>query len=181
MKKLVLFFFLLWSTLSIAEPLTTDRASQWMDAMESMQKWSETHPQEVKIMRDRSQKLNANRQTIPSFSSSISAVKGTEVEPMINEVLAKHQFTSVDQWAKTGDQVMKAFTTLSIQGRDVNADMAKQMEAIKNNPNIPQERKQKMLQSMQAMGQMMRQQGNAPAADVEAVKPLVSRMQKMGR
>lgn len=184
MKQWLLLGLMFAVTTVFADNLTTQQAGQWLDSMQSLDSWSEAHPKEIELLRQRTQeqaKSHPKTKNMPSFVDSISAVKGTEVEPQLNALLSQHGFSNIDQWATVGDRVMAAYMELSMDGRDIKGDMEKQLQQIKNNPSIPQQQKQMLEQQMQQMLKMFENRRKASAEDVAAIKPIASRFDKMGK
>jgi hypothetical protein len=104
-----------------------------------------------------------------------SLVKTREAYDRYVGIIAKHGFTDPAKWAETVTRVFYAYGTykMKTQRPKMDAQMRQSMAAIENDPNLTSEQKQQMMQMMNQAGQSMNAYMNAPAADVEAVKPLV--------
>ncbi|MCU7959362.1 MAG: hypothetical protein KZQ58_05055 [gamma proteobacterium symbiont of Bathyaustriella thionipta] len=182
-KQLLLVLSLLLSNSLWAAGLTTESASKWMDSMQALEKWGDTHPQETKLIQDNMHPPAATQNGLPpmpSFDRAASAAKAAGVAANIESVIKPFGFSNIDSWAATGDTVMKAFMTLRFKQHDMNAQLQQQLKMIEADPNMDAAQKKQIIQSMQGMAQSFQQNANAPAADVEAVRPLLSRFEKLG-
>lgn len=173
-----------FSTILYATPLTTGKASNWLDAMEAMQKWGETHASEIEAIQRVHVGSNRNRNNpngMPSFTEAVNTAKAMGFYDEVSALVSNYGFSDLYNWAEIGDKVIKAFMAHSMQGINFDPKMQQQLAAMENNPSLTAEQKAMLRQSMAQMQQMVSANSNAPAADIEAIKPLIPRLQAMGQ
>lgn len=94
-------------------------------------------------------------------------------------IINKHGFADPDKWAMVLTRVFHAYAAYKMQLEQPNmqAQIQQSMAEIQNNPNLTPEQKQQMMQMMQQSTQSWRAYMNAPAADIEAVKPFAGEIE----
>lgn len=185
MNKLIFaIVFSLFSCNLWAQNLTTQQASNWLDAMQTLEKWGNSHEAELAEVRAQQSASGASlpqNTGMPSFTNYINAAKNMGVYTEVSTLLQPHGFNSLEHWAQVGDKVMKAFMAASFQEQNVDQQLLEQLAALENDPNIPAQQKAMLKQSMTQMQSMMTANNNAPAADIKAIQPLMPRFQTLGQ
>lgn len=174
---------LLISTSAFAANLTTETASKWMDSMMALNQWGQSHPEYMKTLRENSRPDPAAgaMPRMPSFSHAVNASKAAGLDSQIVKVIAPYGFSSMEQWAQTGDQVMKAMMAMQLNKENIVPQIQEQMQLLQNDTKIPADQKQYMMSSMEQMLKMAEDAKKVPAADIAAVQPLADRFESMGQ
>ncbi len=185
MKKIIVALCLLLVSLPALskQPLTTERVGKWLDAMQAMDEWSSSHPEMVEKLRKQAMSTK-EKSAVPSFKRSADAARAAGVADQVEAVISPFGFSSLDVWGAYGDRVMNAFMALSMQKQHtgkMDEMMRKQLEALEKDNSIPAAQKQAMRQQIKQMQAMMARFASVPKADVEAVRPLQSRFEELGR
>lgn len=107
------------------------------------------------------------------MSDSIARLKGHEIYGRMQGIARSHGFRNVEQWAKVGDRVLRAFFTITFEeeDRDIKAEMERSLREIDENPYMTDEQKQEIKQMMQNTMASVEYMTGAPAEDVRAVRP----------
>ncbi|MDC0661160.1 hypothetical protein [Marinobacter sp. SS21] len=119
----------------------------------------------------------AQEQEMPDFehliSSSIRKMEGHPGFQTFKDVIEDHGFDSPAQWGETGDRIFRAWMAIEMeqQGATMNQDMARAMAEIDSNPHMTQAQKDQMKAMMGGAMSAMEQAQQAPAADVQALRP----------
>ncbi len=115
------------------------------------------------------------------FSDSLDELKGHEAYSRLEELARDHGFSNLDEWASTGDRVFRAWMAIEMeqQNPDARQEMNTALAEIENNPNMTAEQKAQMRAMMESAMGAMQSASNAPAADVEAVRPHVNALRAL--
>lgn len=107
-------------------------------------------------------------------------VKGQAAHAKYMGIINKYGFADSEKWATALMRVSRAYATYKMQTEQPNmqAQIQQSMAQIQNNPNLTAQQKQQMMQMMQQSTQSWGAYMNAPAADVEAVKPYVGEIER---
>lgn len=107
------------------------------------------------------------------FSSSIEEFKGEKIYDRLEDLVQDHGFRDVNDWATTGDRIYSAW--IAIEMSDQSPALRKEMESalaeIESSPHMSAQQKAQMRASMETAIGFTQQASQAPAADIEAVKP----------
>jgi hypothetical protein len=116
------------------------------------------------------------------FSAAIAQMQGHEAYGEMLAAIERHGFSDVQQWALTGDRIMKAFVANSMEAEtpQMDAQMKQALEQIENS-NMSAAQKETMLQMMRSSTQMMSAYTDVPAADKAAVAPFMSTIESLGQ
>jgi len=114
------------------------------------------------------------------MSQAVEAVRGHPIYNELSETVAKHGFSSAEDWASHGDRIMRAMMALEMQERDGDMDqeMQRAMQEMENNPHITPEQRAMMKQQMEQAASGMKAMADAPAADIEAVRAHSDRLRQ---
>jgi hypothetical protein len=138
---------------------------KWMGSVIPIQTWAKKHQEQFR-------KANKNKKPDMSTKGMISSLRDAGLYKEAAKEMKKYGFKSPEEWAQTQHQVIQAMMALQIDAHPKSAfDPDAQLAKIKNNPNIPEEQKTRMVQLIQSTAKMMKDAKNVPAADKAAVKP----------
>ena len=95
-------------------------------------------------------------------------------------IIKSHGFAAPENWAVAVMRVSQAYAAYKMQQQQPNlhAQMQRSMTEMQNNPNLTPQQKQQMMQMMQQTTQSWGAYMNAPAADIEAVKPFAGEIER---
>ncbi len=112
------------------------------------------------------------------MNSAIAQAKGQQIYNKYISIVKRHGFDDPADWWQTFHRMIQAYTTIKIQEQNpqMQAQMQQQMAEIQNNPDLSPQQKQQVMQMMQQSMQGVQSYYNAPAADVEAVKPFTDQI-----
>lgn len=175
--------FRIWSTVSVlvlwlamassasAQPaLDRQIISRWIDAAKEVQTWAEA--QEDEFMDDELFDFDG----LPTFADIERAYaeiyrRDDDVRAMIR----KQGFTSAEEWGNVSARISMGMVSLEMGGAQpqMNAEMARAMAEMENNPNVPPEMREMMRQQMhQAMGGMERMTEGVRDDDLPALREM---------
>jgi hypothetical protein len=88
-------------------------------------------------------------------------------------IIGEHGFDDADEWGAIGDRITRAMMALQLAQEDpeFEADMAAALEELEANPDLTPEQKAMMREALGAAMQVVQTAADAPAEDVEAVRP----------
>jgi hypothetical protein len=107
-------------------------------------------------------------------------VKGQAAYSKYLSIINKHGFADPEKWAMAVTRVFHAYAAYKMQLEQPNmqAEIQRSMAEIQNNPNLTPQQKQQMMQMMQQSTQSWSAYMNAPAADIQAVKPFAGEIER---
>lgn len=169
---------LIWSAL-LAGPAAAENLSdrQIQNFIASLVELNAKEEEFASLKLEMEQEQEQKRGEMPDFehliSSSIRKMEGHPEFAVFKEVIEDNGFDSPAQWGETGDRVFRAWMAIEMeqQGATVNQDMARAMAEIDNNPHMTQAQKDQMKAIMGGAMSAMEQARQAPAADVQALRP----------
>lgn len=171
-KTLVVTLVMLTASIAQAEqPLTNQQIEQWLSSIDSIQKWAESNEA---LQDDPTQDPN------DSFSADmlINQLKAANLYDEAEDIIQENGFDSPEQWADIQMRIIKSMISLEIEKENINADVQAQLDQIKNNPSIPDEQKEMMMNMMQSSMKMMESMSNASPADKAAIKPYIQQIRQ---
>ncbi|MEJ2516047.1 MAG: hypothetical protein P8080_09665 [Gammaproteobacteria bacterium] len=118
------------------------------------------------------------------WSPISTAAKGIKNSPASGEflsVIREHGFGSIDQWGSVGDRITRAMVAIEVAKDSPNAEaeMNRALAELEANEDLSPEQKQMMRGQLEMAMGVMRSVANAPAADVEAVRPHMPRLKNL--
>ncbi|MDI9243620.1 hypothetical protein [Marinobacter sp. CHS3-4] len=171
--RFIVFCLLLLAPLAArAEPLTDDTIRSFIDSMKTFQSMEgefEGLTEELESQNNDMQMPDMSR----IFSTSVEQMKGHEAHRRMEDVVQEHGFDSTDSWARAGDRIFHAWTSIEM-GRHsgmMGEEMSQAMDQINNNPNMSEAQKEQMRKMMGGAMSAMEQASNAPEADKQAIRP----------
>lgn len=107
-------------------------------------------------------------------------VKGQAAYNKYLSIINRHGFADAEKWAMALTRVFHAYAAykMQLEQPDMRSQIQKSMAEIQNNPNLTPQQKQQMMQMMQQSTQSWGAYVNAPAADIEAVKPFAGEIER---
>ncbi len=83
-------------------------------------------------------------------------------------VLDDHGFTP-EEWARVSQQVFRAYASLNMEKQNAASKIEKARERVRNNPDLSEKARKRMLKQVEQQAKMMSQMRNSANTDV--VKP----------
>lgn len=165
-----------------AEPLSHDEISGFIASLSDMEDLGKKYENDEGL-RLREEEALEHSQSVEEFnwmSASIAAIKGHPAYDEFEEIAEDHGFSSPEEWGEVGDRVLKAFMAASMDAnaREMQAQMEETLRELENNPDISPEQKQMMRDSMGSGMAQFKAMTDAPAADIEAVKPFLPELRR---
>lgn len=175
----------------LADDLSADRIERFLDSMVDLKPWGEAHRD---ILRGTSisdsfsganmsqgisdEKLEKMRRP---FSLGVAAAREAGLGGELEDIVGDHGF-DLDEWGETGDQTMRAYIAIQIEGKGVSrAKLEKMMAQMDANPRMTDAMKVQMRKSMEGVVRMYETMRDVPNADIEAVRPYQNRMAEVMR
>lgn len=172
-KNSAIVLLLLVASLANAEQaLTSKQIQQWLNSVNTIQQWAEKQ----EGLED---KMPANTNDVFSAEAMIAQLKEAGVYNDAKTIIQDNGFDSPEQWASIQMKIIKAMISLEMDKENVNAsEIQAQLDQIKNNPSIPAEQKEMMINMIKSSMGMIEQMSNAPEADKKALKPFLPQIKK---
>lgn len=150
---------------SYAEQLTDDKIRAFIQSMDAVQAMGP----ELEEFANKQENMDMSRDLSRILSSTVEAAEGHQIYDRMENLAQDHGFKNIDTWASTGDRVYNAWFAIEMgdENPDLQQEMTSAMAEIENNPNMTAAQKSQM---RDVMG-MAQQVSDAPAADIEAVRP----------
>ena len=103
-------------------------------------------------------------------------------EPQLEDLVQDHGFGSLEEWAATGDRIFQAWMAIEMaeQKPAARQEMEAALAEMENSPHMTAEQKAQMRAMMEGAMGAMQSASNAPAADIEAVRPHVEALRQLG-
>jgi len=120
--------------------------------------------------------------TDDDFGASIAAMSAHPAYKEISAALEKHGFEDPEEWAQTSQRFLSAYSALKLeeQDTDINAQMKKAIDQIRENTMLTDEQKDQMIDMMKAQQQLFDDfQGDTSDADKEAVKAVMEEFEEL--
>ena len=150
----------------MAADLKSDDIPQWLTSIESIEPWLEQHADELKSNMD-------SPNNIGNVSNeSVNVLKKSGLYEELNNKVKTLGYKNVEQWDDITKQITFAWIAIEMGQKEGQIEASKaQMETLKNNPNIPQAKKDMMLKMMEGALKMIEQASQSTDADINAVLP----------
>lgn len=115
------------------------------------------------------------------ISSALQGMQGGPEYAEFNSLVKQHGFSSLEQWGGVGDKVFRAFMALELaqETSGMEGEMAQALREIEQNPHLSAEQRAQMKQMMTGSMQMMQAIHEAPAADIDAVRPHLPQLRQV--
>jgi hypothetical protein len=151
--------------------LDRDTISRWIDAAKEVQVWAES--QEDEALDDDLFDFDSSLPTFAEIERAYAEIyrRDSEVRGMIRE----RGFTSADEWGSVSARITMGMVAMEMDGvqPQMNAEMARAMAEMENNPNVPPQMREMMRQQMQqAMGGVERMTEGVREDDLPALREM---------
>ncbi|MEE4360825.1 MAG: hypothetical protein V2I63_04805 [Pseudomonadales bacterium] len=146
--------------------LDEDTITRWMGAASAVRVWAETHEDETPALGD----LFDSELRMPT-PEDISRAYATiyAQDSGVRDVIQEHGFDSAEQWGDVSMRITLGLASLELEQNApaMEAEMARAMAEMENNPNMPPE-----LRAMieQAMGSVQQLREGAREEDLPALR-----------
>lgn len=116
------------------------------------------------------------------FSDMISRVEGSPVYNRLEDIAQEQGFSDLEEWGNTGDRIYQAWMAIELEQEDPRArrEMQSAMTEIENSPHMTEAQKAQMKAMMENALKAMDSARDAPAKDVEAVRPHIDLLRAFG-
>lgn len=177
----VLVWSMLWAGSAAAQSLTDGDIENFIDSLVELNSMEDEFA-DLELEMERQSEQGAD--TMPDFehliSDSISKIEDHPSFDKFRDVIEDNGFDNPTEWGETGDRIFRAWMAIEMENQSptVNADMARALEEIENNPNMTQAQKDQMKAMMGSAISAMEQASNAPAGDVEALRPHLQQLRQ---
>jgi hypothetical protein len=169
-------------------PLEAEAISRWMNSLATLRPWGEANEDRFerdlfKVEQPRMNPMNplskeALQKMRSPFSGAVSAARSVGVDDEVAGLLAPHGFT-LDEWGDTGDRIIRAFVALQIQGGpDMRAQLDTTIVQMEENTRLSVAQKNQLISSLMQTLDIYNMMSDAPAADIEAVRPLAGLLEQ---
>jgi len=168
----IVLLLLIASFANAGQALTGKQVQQWLNSIDAIQQWAEKQE-------GLDDKMPENTNEMFSAEAMVAQLKAAGLYNDAKNIIQDNGFDSPEQWADIQMKIIKAMISLEMDKENVNAkEIQAQLDQIKNNPSIPAEQKEMMINMMQSSMSMMEQMSNAPEADKAALKPFLPQIKK---
>lgn len=162
---------------AFAQNLTEANVRAFLDSLQAAEPVLIEHEDELDEFEDDAEPADFSA----IFSSGLEQMKGHAVYKDIEKVIKRHGFSSVEQWARTGDQVFQAWVALEMeeQGPAAQQEMQQALAEIDNNPHMTEEQKVQMRAMMGTAMSTMNAARDVPDDTKRAVRPFMDELRAM--
>lgn len=175
---------LLLATLpAIAQPLSDARIERFIASLSDLDQLAE-RVEQTDMFGSMGQEIQkaAREGEFRPMRLMVEKMRDHDMHGEFASMVSGHGFERAEDWADTGDRIMRAMTAMELEKHnqdDVQARMSTMMEQMKNNPNISKEQRKRMRQQMEQAMAGMKAMADAPEADVKAVRPYRDRIRRV--
>lgn len=175
---------LLLATLpAIAQPLSDARIERFIASLSDLDQLAE-RVEQTDMFGSMGQEIQkaAREGEFRPMRLMVEKMRDHDMHGEFASMVSGHGFERTEDWADTGDRIMRAMTAMELEKHnqdDVQARMSTMMEQMKNNPNISKEQRKRMRQQMEQAMAGMKAMADAPEADVKAVRPYRDRIRRV--
>lgn len=178
----VVLFMLAAAMTATAEPLNEERIEGFLNSLGDLEALGK-RTENTGMFDNMGQKIQASARKgdFRPMSLMIEKMRDHSMHGEFAEVVSRHGFDRPEDWAGTGDRIMRAMAAMELKGRDqedVQAEMDAMMKQMENNPNVTEQQRKRMRQQMEQAMAGMKAMADAPQADIEAVRPYRDRIRK---
>ncbi len=185
MKKIIalalgiMFFLNNMTVVQAGSPLSGNDIQHFMNAMKPLQKLGKKHNFE-----ENSQAFTAgsNMNEFSPMTNSLEIIKSHEAYGEFKKIIRAAGFTDADEWASTGDRIMKAYMSLKMNEQmtpEKILEMQKGIEEVKNNEYLSPETKKQILNSLGMAISMGGKMSEEDKADRQTLKPYLAKLDRL--
>lgn len=178
----VLAWSLFWAGAAAADSLSGSDIENFIDSLVELNSMEDEF---ADLELDMERQADENEVNMPDFehliSGSISKIEDHPSFDKFRDVIEDNGFDSPDEWGETGDRIFRAWMAIEMESQSatVNADIAEALKEIDSNPHMTQAQKDQMKAMMSGAMSAMEQASNAPAEDIEALRPHLGRLREV--
>lgn len=178
----VVLFMLAVAMTATAEPLNDERIEGFLNSLQDLESLSE-HTENTEVFENMGQEIQeaARKGDFRPMSLMVEKMRDHSMHDEFADVVSKHGFDRPEDWAETGDRIMRAMAAMELKGQDqgdVRAEMDAMMKQMEDNPNVTEQQRERMRQQMEQAMAGMKAMADAPQADIEAVRPYRDRIRQ---
>ena len=168
---------------AMAQSLTDERIERFIASLEDLESLGEK-VENTDMFGDMGQEIQEQAMRKGEFRPMrmmVEKMRDHEMHDEFATVVSDHGFQRPEDWADTGDRIMRAMTAMELEKHnqdDMQAEMGTMMEQMKNNPNISKEQRKRMREQMEQAMAGMKAMADAPEADIKAVRPYRDRIRQ---
>ncbi|KPQ30593.1 MAG: Peptidase family M9 N-terminal [Marinobacter excellens HL-55] len=167
---------LLISPKAFAQNLTEANVRAFLDSLQAAEPVMMEHEEELEALTDQSDDTDFSA----IFSSGLEKMKGHAMYQDLERVAKRHGFSSIKQWAKTGDQIFQAWIALEMdEQRPSQQEMQQALAEIESSPHMTPEQKEQMKAMMGSAMTTMNQASDVPNDNKRAVRPFMDELRAM--
>jgi len=165
----------------MAETLTKSLVSSWLESQPKVEAFGDKHDGELS-------QYNANMkdQASPAmaYKQGIIGLKASNLYSEFDDIVDDFGFSSPEQWADVGGQIMNAFMALEMEAQGPEmAQAMQQMQSMMQSAdmkNLPPAQREMMMQSMKQGMNMYQSSQDVPQHDKDVVRPFLPKLRAMG-
>lgn len=163
------------------EPLTADTVKGFLVSLQDIEEVGNKY-EVMELMNPNTSVDTAMARAAAPFTAVIAQMQGHQAYGEMVAAIERHGFSDIQQWAATGDRVLKAFAAnrMAAQMPQIDEQMKQAVEQIENS-GMSAAQKEAMLQMMQSSRQIMGLYDDVSPADKAAVLPFMSEIEALGR
>lgn len=168
---------LLISPTAFAQSLTEKTVRSFLDSLQAAEPVMMEHEEELEALADQSDDTDFSA----IFSSGLEQMKGHAMYQDLESLVKRHGFSSIEQWAKTGDQIFQAWFALEMdeQRPAAQQEMQQALAEIESSPHMTPEQKEQMKAMMGSAMTTMNQASDVPSETKRAVRPFMDELRAM--
>ncbi|MGM0451345.1 MAG: hypothetical protein ACQERE_10970 [Pseudomonadota bacterium] len=171
----VVLFVLAAASGAAAEPLNDERIEGFLGSLEDLESLGE-RTENTEMFEDMGQEIQESTREgdFRPMSMMVEKMRDHSMHGEFADVVSEHGFDRPEDWADTGDRIMRAVAAMELKGQeqeDVQAEMDEMMKQMENNPNVSEQQRERMRQQMEQAMAGMKAMADAPQEDIEAVRP----------
>ncbi|MBE0486498.1 hypothetical protein [Marinobacter sp.] len=162
---------------AVAQGLTESTVRAFLDSLEATEPVLLEYEDELDEFEDESDTSDFSA----IFSSGLEQMQNHPMYNDIEKVIKRHGFSSVGQWARTGDQVFQAWFAIEMeeQGPAAQQEMQQALAEIDNNPHMTEDQKAQMRAMMGTAMSTMSAAKDVPDDAKRAVRPFVNELRAL--
>jgi hypothetical protein len=166
-------------TVQSQSPLTDSQVERFLNTLDKLNDLPELHAETVADPAQMDAEELERRMRSP-FTSSLFEMRLQALFAEAVQMMQSEGFADEVEWARVGDRVMRAYTALKMEGAKpaIDEEMARALEQLEES-ELSDDMKQKMREVMTIAKEMAETTDEVPAGDIAALRPHVSRFEKI--
>ena len=166
---------------AMAQPLSDERIERFLASLEDLESLGK-QVENTDMFGNMGQEIQEQAMRKGEFrpmGMMVEKMRDHEMHDQFSSVVSDHGFQRPEDWADTGDRIMRAMAAMELQKHDrgdMRAEMGAMMNKMENNPNISEQQRKRMRQQMGQAMAGMKAMADAPQEDIEAIRPYRDRI-----